>query len=168
MPLGSAAVTRPGADVTVVSYSAMALHAMAAAERLASDGIDAEVIDLRSLVPLDFETVLESVARTRRAVVAHESWRFGGFGAELAAQLHSELFGELEAPVARVGAASARSRSARRWSRSGSRRRRRGGRGALCAGLRTGAFQPPRWNLGLISVLYAHNQPEICRAGISG
>ena len=107
VPLGSAAVARPGADVTVVSYSAMALHAMAAAERLASDGIDAEVIDLRSLVPLDFETVLESVARTRRAVVAHEAWRFGGFGAELAAQLHSELFGELEAPVARVGAASA-------------------------------------------------------------
>ena len=107
VPLGSAAVTRPGADVTVVAYSAMALNALAAAERLASDGIDVEVIDLRSLVPLDFGTVLESVARTRRAVVAHEAWRFGGFGAELAAQLHAELFGELEAPVARVGAASA-------------------------------------------------------------
>ena len=107
VPLGSAAVAREGSDVTVVSYSAMALNALAAAEQLASDGIDAEVIDLRSLVPLDFETVLESVARTRRAVVAHEAWRFGGFGAELAAQLHSELFGELEAPVARVGAASA-------------------------------------------------------------
>ena len=107
VPLGSAAVARPGADVTVVAYSAMALNALAAAERLADHGIEVEVIDLRSLVPLDFETVLESVARTRRAVVAHESWRFGGFGAELAAQLHSELFGELEAPVARVGAASA-------------------------------------------------------------
>ena len=107
VPLGSAAVTRPGADVTVVAYSAMALNALAAAERLASDGVDVEVIDLRSLVPLDFETVLESVARTRRAVVAHEAWRFGGFGAELAAELHSELFGELRAPVARVGAASA-------------------------------------------------------------
>ncbi len=107
VPLGSAAVVRPGADVTVVSYSAMALSALAAAERLASDGIDVEVIDLRSLVPLDFDTVVQSVARTRRAVVAHEAWRFGGFGAELAAQLHSELFGELEAPVARVGAASA-------------------------------------------------------------
>ena len=107
VPLGSAAVTRPGADVTVVAYSAMALNALAAAEQLASDGIDVEVIDLRSLVPLDFDTVLESVARTRRAVVAHEAWRFGGFGAELAAQLHAELFGELEAPVARVGAASA-------------------------------------------------------------
>ncbi len=107
VPLGSASVTRPGADVTVVAYSAMALNALAAAEQLASDGIDVEVIDLRSLVPLDFDTVVESVARTRRAVVAHEAWRFGGFGAELAAQLHSELFGELEAPVARVGAASA-------------------------------------------------------------
>ena len=105
--LGSAAVARPGADVTVVAYSAMALNALAAAEQLAAGGIDVEVIDLRSLVPLDFDTVLESVARTRRAVVAHEAWRFGGFGAELAAQLHSELFGELEAPVARVGAASA-------------------------------------------------------------
>ena len=107
VPLGSAAVTRPGADVTVVAYSAMALNALAAAERLAAAGIDVEVVDLRSLVPLDFDTVVESVARTRRAVVAHEAWRFGGFGAELAAELHSELFGELEAPVARVGAASA-------------------------------------------------------------
>ena len=107
VPLGSAAVVRPGTDATVVAYSAMALNALAAAEQLTSDGIDVEVIDLRSLVPLDFDTVLESVARTRRAVVAHEAWRFGGFGAELAAQLHSELFGELEAPVARVGAASA-------------------------------------------------------------
>ncbi len=107
VPLGSAAVARQGADVTVVSYSAMTLHALAAAEELATEGVDAEVIDLRSLVPLDFGTVLESVSRTRRAVVAHEAWRFGGFGAELAAQLHAELFGELEAPVARVGAASA-------------------------------------------------------------
>ena len=107
VPLGSASVARRGTDVTVVSYSAMALNALAAAAQLAEEGIEAEVIDLRSLVPLDFETVLESVSRTRRAVVAHEAWRFGGFGAELAAQLHSELFGELEAPVSRVGAASA-------------------------------------------------------------
>jgi len=107
VPLGSAAVAREGADVTVVSYSAMAMNALAAAEQLADEGIEAEVIDLRSLVPLDFKTVLESVARTRRVVVAHEAWRFGGLGAELAAQLHAELFGELEAPVARVGAASA-------------------------------------------------------------
>ena len=107
VPLGSAAVARQGSDVTVVSYSAMTLNALAAAAQLAEESIEAEVIDLRSLVPLDFETVLASVARTRRAVVAHEAWRFGGLGAELAAQLHAELFGELEAPVARVGAASA-------------------------------------------------------------
>ena len=107
VPLGSAAVARKGSDVTVVSYSAMTLNALAAAAQLAEEGIEAEVLDLRSLVPLDFETVLASVARTRRAVVAHEAWRFGGLGAELAAQLHAELFGELEAPVARVGAASA-------------------------------------------------------------
>ena len=107
VPLGSVAVARKGSDVTVVSYSAMTLNALAAAAQLAEEGIEAEVIDLRSLVPLDFETVLASVARTRRAVVAHEAWRFGGLGAELAAQLHAELFGELEAPVARVGAASA-------------------------------------------------------------
>ena len=107
VPLGSAAVARQGSDVTVVSYSAMTLNALAAAAQLAEEGIEAEVLDLRSLVPLDFETVLASVARTRRAVVAHEAWRFGGLGAELAAQLHAELFGELEAPVARVGAASA-------------------------------------------------------------
>ena len=72
-----------------------------------SDGIYVEGIDLRSLVPLDFDIVVRSVTRARRAVAAHESWRFGGFGTELAAQLHSELFGELEAPVARVGAVSA-------------------------------------------------------------
>ena len=107
VPLGSAAVARQGSDVTVVSYSAMALNALAAAAELAEEGVEVEVVDLRSLVPLDFETVLESVSRTRRAVVAHEAWRFGGLGAELAAQLHAELFGELEAPVARVGAASA-------------------------------------------------------------
>ena len=107
VPLGAAAVAREGSDVTVVSYSAMAMNSLAAAAQLAEEGIEAEVIDLRSLVPLDFETVLESAARTRRVVVAHEAWRFGGLGAELAAQLHAELFGELEAPVARVGAASA-------------------------------------------------------------
>ena len=107
VPLGSAAVARAGSDVTVVSYSAMVLNALEAAAQLAEEGIEVEVIDLRSLVPLDFSTVLESVSRTRRAVVAHEAWRFGGFGAELAAQLHTELFGELESPVARVGAASA-------------------------------------------------------------
>ncbi|MFD2396567.1 transketolase C-terminal domain-containing protein [Prauserella oleivorans] len=76
---------------------------MQAAETLAEEGISAEVIDLRTLVPLDFETVLESVSRTRRAVVAHEATQFCGPGAEIAAKITEELFGELMAPVARVG-----------------------------------------------------------------
>jgi acetoin:2,6-dichlorophenolindophenol oxidoreductase subunit beta len=107
VPLGSARVTRPGSDVTVVAYSVMVNHALEAADVLADQGVDLEVLDLRSLVPLDIGTVMESVARTRRAVVAHEAWRFGGFGSELAAQISEELFETLEAPVARVGAESA-------------------------------------------------------------
>jgi pyruvate dehydrogenase E1 component beta subunit len=107
IPLGSATVVRAGADVSVVTYSGMVAHAVGAADRLADDGVDVEVIDLRSLVPLDFATVADSVRRTRRAVVAHESWRFAGYGSEIAAQLSEELHGTLEAPVARVGAASA-------------------------------------------------------------
>ncbi len=107
VPLGQAAVVREGSDVTVVCYSVMVMHAMAAAKQLAEEGIDVEVIDLRSLVPLDFDTVAASVARTGRAVVAHETWRFGGFGAEVASQIHEQLFGDLHAPVARVGSASA-------------------------------------------------------------
>ena len=107
VPLGSARVIRQGADVTVVAYSVMVNHASEAAEGLSGEGIEVEVIDLRSLVPVDSKTVLESVARTRRAVVAHESWLFGGYGSELASQISEELFDTLEAPVARVGAGSA-------------------------------------------------------------
>ncbi len=107
-PLGVAEIRRPGTDVTIVAYSVMALHAETAAEQLATEhGIAAEVVDLRSLVPLDFATVAGSVARTRHAVVAHEAWTFGGYGAEIAAQLSEELWGDLAAPVARVGARQA-------------------------------------------------------------
>ena len=77
---------------------------MAAAERLAAEGIEAEVIDPRTLVPLDLEPIAESVRRTGRAVVAHEAVRSGGFGAELAAQLQAAAFDYLEAPIQRVGA----------------------------------------------------------------
>jgi len=91
----------------VLAYSIMARYAGEACEELAGDGIEAELVDLRSIVPLDIETVLESVARTRRAVVCHEAWRAGGFGAEVAARIAEELFDELEAPVARVGARAA-------------------------------------------------------------
>ena len=107
VPLGEAAVRRRGGDVTIVAYSSMVLHAEAACEELAADGIDAGLIDLRSLVPLDLDTVVAEVATTGRVVVAHEAWTFGGFGAELAAQISERLFGELRAPVARVGARSA-------------------------------------------------------------
>ena len=104
VPLGSAAIRRPGTDVTLLAYSVMARHAEQACAELAEEGIDVELVDLRSLVPLDLDTVLGSVSRTRRAVVAHEAWRFGGFGAEVAAAITEELFDVLEAPVARVGA----------------------------------------------------------------
>lgn len=107
VPLGKAAIRRPGRDVTIVAYSIMAVHAAKACEELAAEGIDAELVDLRSLVPLDLETVLESVGRTRRAVVCHEAWVHGGFGAEVAAQLTEALFDELAAPVARVGSRTA-------------------------------------------------------------
>ena len=107
VPLGQAIVRRPGSDVTVIAYSIMARHAEQACEELAEAGIDVELVDLRSLVPLDLETVLASVAKTRRAVVCHEAWTAGGFGAEVAARITEELFDELEAPVARVGARTA-------------------------------------------------------------
>ena len=105
VPLGSAHVARIGRDVTVIAYSIMVSHALEAASQLAaSDGLEVEVIDLRSLVPLDLATIDASVAKTRHVVVAHEAWRFGGFGAELAAQISETHFGSLGAPAARVGA----------------------------------------------------------------
>jgi len=104
LPLGCAAIRRAGTDVTLLAYSIMARYAEDACAQLAEEGIDVELLDLRSLVPLDVETILNSVARTRRAVVAHEAWTFGGFGAEVAATVTEELFDVLEAPVVRVGA----------------------------------------------------------------
>lgn len=102
VPLGSAATVRPGTDITLISYGRQVHDAVAAAGQLAEQGIDAEVIDLRSLVPLDEKTVLESVGRTRHAVVIHEAVRRNGFGAELAALITENLFDELGAPVQRV------------------------------------------------------------------
>jgi TPP-dependent pyruvate/acetoin dehydrogenase alpha subunit/pyruvate/2-oxoglutarate/acetoin dehydrogenase E1 component len=107
VPLGRAALRRAGRDLTIVAYSIMAVHAEAASQVLSDeDGIEAEVVDLRSLVPLDLETLTESIGRTRRALVAHEAWTFGGFGAEVAASLTERLWGDLAAPVLRVGARS--------------------------------------------------------------
>jgi pyruvate dehydrogenase E1 component beta subunit len=104
VPLGRARIARPGRDVTVVALSRLVPEALAAAEELAADGIEVEVIDPRTLVPLDLETIVESVSRTHRLVVAHEAVRSGGFGAELAAQVQEAAFDELDGPVERVGA----------------------------------------------------------------
>ncbi len=104
VPIGHAAIVRPGTDVTIVAWSQMVTTALAAAETLTGDGVAAEVIDLRSLQPLDLDTILGSVARTRRLVVAHEAVTQGGFGAEIAARVGEAAWTDLLAPVARVGA----------------------------------------------------------------
>ena len=105
VPIGQGVVLREGSDVTIVALSALVHDALAAAERLAAEhGIEAEVIDPRTLVPLDLELIVASVERTGRLVVAHEAVEHGGFGAEIAAQVQSAAFDFLDAPVARVGA----------------------------------------------------------------
>lgn len=102
IPLGSADIKRPGRDVTVIAWSRQVHSALEAAQILAGEGIDAEVLDLRSLVPLDWETLAASVRKTHRAVVVHEAVKRGGYGAELAAQIGEDLFDSLDAPVKRV------------------------------------------------------------------
>jgi len=103
-PLGVAEVVRPGADVTVVTYGPLRHVAIRAAEDLAREGVDAEVIDLRTIVPVDLETVLGSVRRTGRLVIAHEAPRSLGFGAELVALVQNRAFGWFHAPAERVAA----------------------------------------------------------------
>jgi pyruvate/2-oxoglutarate/acetoin dehydrogenase E1 component/TPP-dependent pyruvate/acetoin dehydrogenase alpha subunit len=105
IPIGSAAVARPGRDVSVITYSLMTQVALEAAEQLAAEGIDVEVIDLRSLAPIDWDTIAASVRKNHRAVVFHEGYRQHGLGAEIAARISDELFDELDAPVGRVGSA---------------------------------------------------------------
>jgi acetoin:2,6-dichlorophenolindophenol oxidoreductase subunit beta len=102
LPIGKADVKREGADVTLVCYSAMVRQCLAAAESLAEDRISAEVLDLRTLVPLDKAAILESVAKTGRAVIVHEACQTGGFGGEIAAVVADEGFSSLKAPVKRV------------------------------------------------------------------
>ena len=104
VPLGSAIVLRPGSDVTIVALGRLVDEALAAAQALADDGVDAEVIDPRTLVPLDLETIVESVRRTNRLVIAHDAVTQGGFGAELAARVQAAAFDDLDSPVERVGA----------------------------------------------------------------
>jgi pyruvate/2-oxoglutarate/acetoin dehydrogenase E1 component len=105
VPLGKANVRQEGSDVTIVSYSRMVNEALGAAATLAEAGISAEVVDLRTVQPWDEETVLASVAKTGRLIVAHEAVRPFGVGAEIAAVVQEKLFGKLKAPVKRIGAA---------------------------------------------------------------
>ena len=104
LPLGVAQVKRPGNDVTIVATGRMVIDALEAADRLASEGVSAEVIDPRTLSPLDMGTIVASVQKTNRAVVAHEAVQFCGIGAEIAATISDEAFDYLDAPVKRVGA----------------------------------------------------------------
>ncbi len=106
LPIGRSAVVRPGADVTVVSVSRMVHEALAAAERLSEEGISVEVIDLRTVAPLDVAPILESVHKTSRLLIAHEAVVPFGIGAEIAATVVREGFWDLDAPIERIGAAA--------------------------------------------------------------
>lgn len=101
VPFGKAQVLQEGKDLSLVSYSRMTQTCLAAADTLAKEGISAEVVDVRSLLPLDTETIFASVRKTHRAVVVYEDWKSGGFGAEIAARIMEGCFDELDAPVLR-------------------------------------------------------------------
>ena len=105
VPIGKAAVKREGTDVTIVSFNKMMLEAFAAADELAKEGISAEVIDLRTIRPLDHRTIVESVKKTNRIVVVDESWPFAGVSAEIAYEVQKYAFDYLDAPVVRVNSA---------------------------------------------------------------
>jgi pyruvate dehydrogenase E1 component beta subunit len=105
IPLGLADVKRPGKDVTIVAWSRSTQFALQAAELLAKDGIEAEVVDPRTLRPLDEDLIFDSVRKTNRCVVVEEGWRYAGFGAEIADRVQRECFDALDAPVIRVTAA---------------------------------------------------------------
>ncbi len=104
IPFGVADIKRQGTNVTIVSTSRMLHESLTAAEYLQKEGIDSEVIDLRTLVPWDKQTVLNSVKKTHHLIVAHETWKRAGWGAEIAATIQEEAFSYLEAPILRVGA----------------------------------------------------------------
>ncbi len=102
LPIGRAKIERPGKDVTIVAFSIMVGKSLQAAEQLAKEGVDAEVINLRTIRPLDVETIVASVKKTNRLVAVEEGWPFAGIGAELAAQMMEQAFDWLDAPVKRV------------------------------------------------------------------
>jgi len=103
-PIGKARLARPGRDVSLIAYGSMAYHGEIVAAELADEGLDVEVLDLRSLVPLDEEAILASVRKTNRVVICHEDTRTGGFGGEIAARIAELAFEHLDAPIRRVAA----------------------------------------------------------------
>ncbi len=105
VPIGKSKVQREGKDVTIITYSKMLELSMKAADELAKEGIEAEVVDLRSLRPLDMDPVIESFKKTNRAVVAEEGWKSFGVGAEVAARIYEEAFDYIDAPIKRVAQA---------------------------------------------------------------
>ncbi|MFT3754463.1 MAG: alpha-ketoacid dehydrogenase subunit beta [Pseudoxanthomonas sp.] len=105
VPLGKAKIVKPGKDVTVIAYSRGIVESLPVVEALAGQGIDVELIDLRTISPWDTETVFASVAKTGRAVIVHEAVKEYGVGAEIASRLYEKLFRELKAPIERVGSA---------------------------------------------------------------
>lgn len=107
IPLGVAKVKREGSDVTLITYGWQVMHCMMAAEELAKEGINAEVLDLRTLMPLDYDRIYSSVEKTGRALVVHAATEFCGLGSEIAATINEQLFGKLKAPASRFGAAYA-------------------------------------------------------------
>ncbi len=105
IPFGQAHISRSGTDLTIISYSKMVHTSLEAAEHLASKGVEAEVIDIRTLRPLDMKTILTSVTKTNRALVVEEACRTGGFGGELSSTIQEQAFDSLDGPVGRIGAA---------------------------------------------------------------
>ena len=102
IPLGQADIKRPGDDITLISYSYMTLKCLEAAEALVAEGINVEVVDLRTLTPLDKETILESVEKTGRAIVVHEAVKRGGIGGDIASMIMEEAYDDLDGPVKRI------------------------------------------------------------------
>jgi pyruvate dehydrogenase E1 component beta subunit len=104
IPLGKADIKRGGKDITLITYSRMTYLSLEAADQLAKEGIDVEIVDMRTLKPLDFDLIAESVKKTNNVLIVHEACLTGGFGGEIAARVGQELFDYLDAPVTRIGA----------------------------------------------------------------
>ncbi|QEH36646.1 2-oxoisovalerate dehydrogenase subunit beta [Aquisphaera giovannonii] len=107
VPIGKAEIKRPGNDVTLITYSRSLKVTMAAAEKLAEEGVDAEVIDLRSIRPLDMDTLINSIVKTHRAVIVEEDWPYCGLGAGISDRITRTIFDELDAPILRVASKDA-------------------------------------------------------------